>query len=397
MRGTHWQDQLLNEHREFITDEDARAAFDTCVRVAEQLHGYACEPTWHGDMRTFSFSTSSSDVAATTDGHGLREPEGPEDLNWRIAGVGPRTSFEPAPGARPDVVLSMIATRTATVPNIQAALDRLPAKNQDSKERHTVLGLLRWAAKKHGMSFTCVDGILSTDYRPPPARPFEFIVNRGHLRFYVRRSGRSLVDEASLRAAFVETEEVNGELAVNVASAAEAAQLLDLVFANAMTSTAVSFGRRYIPIGTVTASAPRDPFPVDPDVIDRGNQGHASTQDALAAFLRENGIEPRSPIAGEPKVDLGWTLNDRLWIAEVKSITVSNEETQLRLGLGQVLRYRHELASKMGQKVVAVLVAEREPTDASWLALCESLAVILVSPASFHRLGPLGIEVGSKR
>lgn len=394
MRGTNWQDQLLIEHREFITDEEARAAFDTCVRVAEQLHGYACEPTWHGEMRTFSFSTIGSEATGT---NGLGEPEDPKDLNWRIAGVGPRTSYDPAPGARPDVVLSMIATGTATVPDIQAALDSLPAKNQDAKERHTVLGLLRWAAKKHGMSFTCIDGILSTDHRPPPTRPFEFIVNRGHLRFYVRRSGRSLVDEASLRAAFVEMEEIKGELAVNVSNAAQAAELFDLVFANAMTSTALSFGRRYIPVGTVTAGAPRDPFPMDPDVIDRGNQGHASTQDALAAFLRENGIEPRSPIVGEPRVDLGWIHDARLWIAEVKSTTDSNEESQLRLGLGQVLRYRHELATKMRQEVVAVLAAEREPADESWLALCDSLGVILVSPSSFHRLGLLVTEVEKKR
>lgn len=386
MRDANWQDQLLCEHRDFIADETARAAFDTFVQVAEQLQRYICEPTWHGDMRTFSFSTISSNLATRTAPNDLREPEGPTDLNWRIAGVGAHTSFEPVPGARPDVVLTMIARGNATVSKVQAALDNLPAKNPDAKERHTVLGLLRWAAKKHGTSFTCIDGILSANYRPPPTRPFEFIVNRGHLRFYVRRSGRQLVDSPSLFATFPEAEEVNGELALNIASPADARRLLDLVFPSTTTPRTVIFGRRYVPVGTVAASAPRDPFPVDPEVVDRGNQGHASTQDALAAFLHDNGIEPRSPIAGEPKVDLGWIHSDRLWVAEVKSMTDSNEETQLRLGLGQVLRYRHELASKTGQEVVAVLVPEREPADASWLALCESLGVILASPSSFHRL-----------
>jgi hypothetical protein len=387
MRGANWDEQLLAEHREFIAEEEARAAFDTIVQAAEQLPGYDCAPTWHGNMRTFTFITSSQVLPTTTEANGLREPEGPEDPNWRIPGIGPRTKFEPAPGARPDVVLTMIATGSATVATVQAALDSLPAKNQEAKERHTVLGLLRWAAKKHGMSFMCVDGILSTDYRPSPTRPFEFIVNRGHLRFYVRRPAYQLVEATSLRSAFPLTEEVNGgELALNIVRYAEARRLLDLVFPTVTTSQAATFGRPYIPVGTVAASAPRDPFPVDPDVVDRGNQAHASTQDALAAFLREHGIDPRSPLAGEPKVDLGWSHDNRLWVAEVKSTTDSNEEAQLRLGLGQVLRYRHALASVSDLDVVAVLVPEREPTDPQWLALCEALGVILVWPPSFERL-----------
>src|SRR5574341_57886 len=291
MRGANWHEQLLAEHREFISDEEARAAFDTFVQVAEALSGYDCAPTWHGDIRTFTYTTSP-DASVTGDASVLREPEGPEDLNWHINGIGPRTNFEPTPGARPDVVLTMIAAGDATVANVQAALDNLPAKNEEAKERHTVLGLLRWAAKKHGMSFTCKDGILSTDYRPSPTRPFELIVNRGHLRFYVRRPGRHLVDAASLLAAFPSTEEVNGEFALDIASPIEATQLLDLVFPKATTSRTAIFGRRYVPVGTVPASATRDPFTVDPDVVDRGNQGHASIQDALATFLHENGIEP---------------------------------------------------------------------------------------------------------
>lgn len=386
MRGTNLHEQLLAEHRGFITDEEARAAFDTLVQVAEHLPGYDCAPTWHGEMRTFTFTANIPGPAAAVESNGFREPEGPDDLNWRIPGIGPRTNFEPAPGARPEVVLTMIAAGDATVAKVQAALDRLPAKNQEAKERHTVLGLLRWAAKKHGMSFTCIDGILSTDYRPTPTRPFEFIVNRGHLRFYVRRPGRHLVDGASLLAAFPRAEEVNGEIALNIATRGEATQLLDLVFSKIAISRATTFGRPYVPVGTVAASAPRDPFPIDPDVVDRGNQAHASTQDAVAAFLREHGIEPRSPLAGEPQVDLAWSHDERLWIAEVKSTTDSNEEAQLRLGLGQVLRYRHTLASGSDRDVVAVLVPEREPKDPQWRALCEALDVILVWPSSFDLL-----------
>ena len=74
-----------------------------------------------------------------------------------------------------------------------------------------------------------------------------------------------------------------------------------------------------------------------------------------------------------------------MYVAEVKSITARNEERQLRLGLGQVLRYR-SLLGDMGFDVRAVLVAEHAPHDVSWRALCEQLGVILVSPTSLGSL-----------
>jgi hypothetical protein len=75
-----------------------------------------------------------------------------------------------------------------------------------------------------------------------------------------------------------------------------------------------------------------------------------------------------------------------LYVAEVKSVTTKNEEKQLRLGLGQVLRYKHLLGLSR-PSVRAVLVIERGPTDPSWFDLCRSLGVILISPDSFDRLG----------
>jgi hypothetical protein len=76
-----------------------------------------------------------------------------------------------------------------------------------------------------------------------------------------------------------------------------------------------------------------------------------------------------------------------LHVAEVKSITTANEEKQLRLGLGQVLRYRH-LLSYGGRRVVACLVAERQPTDASWTALCTELGITLMWPGAFRLAKP---------
>lgn len=73
-------------------------------------------------------------------------------------------------------------------------------------------------------------------------------------------------------------------------------------------------------------------------------------------------------------------------MAEVKSITVKDEEKQLRLGLGQVMRYRHLIESRTKREVTAVLVTERAPTDASWLELCRSVGVHLVWPTKFDGL-----------
>jgi len=72
-------------------------------------------------------------------------------------------------------------------------------------------------------------------------------------------------------------------------------------------------------------------------------------------------------------------------VAEVKSITAENEEQQLRLGLGQVLRYRQRLAALGHDRVVAVLVPERQPRDPSWHELCQDLGVVLLCRNEFKR------------
>ena len=74
-----------------------------------------------------------------------------------------------------------------------------------------------------------------------------------------------------------------------------------------------------------------------------------------------------------------------VFVAEIKSITDDNEEEQLRLGLGQVLRYRHHLGKLGHQRVVALLVPERTPRDESWNDLCRDLGVILLSEATLRR------------
>jgi hypothetical protein len=58
---------------------------------------------------------------------------------------------------------------------------------------------------------------------------------------------------------------------------------------------------------------------------------------------------------------------------------------QLRLGLGQVLRYQHALLGRF-HPVHAVLVVERELGDPAWRELCNSREVRLVWPPDFADL-----------
>jgi hypothetical protein len=123
------------------------------------------------------------------------------------------------------------------------------------------------------------------------------------------------------------------------------------------------------------------PFDVDPTVVERGTLAHRATQNALAQFLQERGLPPLSPAVGDPDFDIAWRFRDRLFVGEVKSITARNEEKQLRLGLGQVLRYAQQLARNIS--VTPVLIAERCPIDPTWQTLCNQLGVILLWPERF--------------
>jgi hypothetical protein len=144
-------------------------------------------------------------------------------------------------------------------------------------------------------------------------------------------------------------------------------------------------GAPYRPANEDLAVAALDPFEVDPELIERGTRGHARTQNALAGFLQSSQMTPLSPVLGDPEFDVAWRSGDTLYVAEVKSITDLNEEKQLRLGLGQVLWYRHRLADECAH-VVGVLVAEREPTDSEWENACSEVGIILVWPPEFTGL-----------
>lgn len=148
-----------------------------------------------------------------------------------------------------------------------------------------------------------------------------------------------------------------------------------------------SLGIPYRPADEDRALSDLDPFRIDPALVERANRGHARTQNALAAYLLTKGWEPRSPTPLEPNYDIAWKRDGRTYVAEVKSLTDENEEKQLRLGLGQVLRYWDLLGGSQAQ-VVAVLAVEREPAEDGWLQLCEHLGVILTWPDVFSCIMP---------
>ena len=149
--------------------------------------------------------------------------------------------------------------------------------------------------------------------------------------------------------------------------------------------TAAGLGAPYRRVNPDVRTARRQPFSVDPDLVDRALEGHARTQETLADAVTAAGLVPRSPRPGEPAFDLAWEDGDLITVAEVKSLTKRNEEKQLRLALGQVLRYAHLLGAK-GRPVRRVIATERAPGDSSWTALCAAAGVTLVWPGSFSQL-----------
>lgn len=144
-------------------------------------------------------------------------------------------------------------------------------------------------------------------------------------------------------------------------------------------------GASYKPADEDASTSERDPFTVDPNLVDRGLRGHAATQNALAGVVFAGGSEPRRPTSREPQYDLAWRRGETVYIAEVKSITDANSERQLRLGLGQVLRYA-DLIRRAGTECIPVLAVEKQPVDPSWHELCASLGVHLCWSPAFEGL-----------
>jgi hypothetical protein len=127
---------------------------------------------------------------------------------------------------------------------------------------------------------------------------------------------------------------------------------------------------------------------LDPDLGGRGLRAHNTTQNMLALAIERAGYSPRRPKPDEPQYDLAWEAEGIVWVAEVKSITRKNEERQLRLAIGQVVRYR-QLLGIAGRPVRAMIVTEQEPSDPTWADLCSDEGIVLTWPGHMDDLATL--------
>ena len=118
----------------------------------------------------------------------------------------------------------------------------------------------------------------------------------------------------------------------------------------------------------------------DPDSVGRGLAAHNKTQNAIAQVVRKFGWIPLSPSSKEPEYDIAWKIKETLYVCEVKSLSASNEERQLRMAIGQVIRYRQKLGALGYEPVIAVIATEVCPVDKSWDDLCTNENIVLLWP-----------------
>jgi len=110
--------------------------------------------------------------------------------------------------------------------------------------------------------------------------------------------------------------------------------------------------------------------------LDRATKRHMDLQDRLADALRERAIHPLSPSIGEPQFDLAFEHADKRFLVEVKSGDPVSAQ-QMRLGVGQLLEYRHQLRVTAAAEVRAVLLIESTPPE-PWEELAGALGVWIV-------------------
>jgi hypothetical protein len=123
-----------------------------------------------------------------------------------------------------------------------------------------------------------------------------------------------------------------------------------------------------------------DPFERDPQELERSIRSHATIQNQLASMAADRGLVPLSPTAFDPNFDLAVRLPDgTVALVEVKSAKPSNLEGQLKLGLGQILRFGEALRAR-DERVRHVLAVELAPPSTDWSSLLDRLGVRLVTP-----------------
>lgn len=148
--------------------------------------------------------------------------------------------------------------------------------------------------------------------------------------------------------------------------------------------------RRYVEANEdITVTAQNEAKLRNDKALQTAYRQHNTLQNRLATWLRAHGVTPESKRALDKyPVDIQWQVGTKLFVAEVKSLTKSNEMSQLRRGLGQILHYRYLAAARYPElDVVAVLIVPRSPaTSDDWRAVCRHAEVLLAWPPRFDKL-----------
>ncbi|MFI9263390.1 hypothetical protein ACIG5C_03310 [Streptomyces werraensis] len=118
---------------------------------------------------------------------------------------------------------------------------------------------------------------------------------------------------------------------------------------------------------------------VDLSSLDEGTAAHERTVDALIKHLARRGTQTHAFAKNSPRFDAGWTVGKDIFVAEVKSLTGTSQDQQIRLGIGQVLDYAHQLRTRTGggSSIRPVLVLEKKPADDRWSSLAQAVGIRL--------------------
>ncbi|XMA39418.1 hypothetical protein O1157_30220 [Streptomyces albogriseolus] len=118
---------------------------------------------------------------------------------------------------------------------------------------------------------------------------------------------------------------------------------------------------------------------VDLSSLDEGTAAHERTVDALIKHLGRRGTEVHTFARNSPRFDAGWAVGKDIFVAEVKSLTGTSQDQQIRLGIGQVLDYAHQLRTRTGSgaSIQPILVLEKKPADGRWSSLAQAVGIQL--------------------
>jgi hypothetical protein len=109
---------------------------------------------------------------------------------------------------------------------------------------------------------------------------------------------------------------------------------------------------------------------------ERAVRGHAVVQNAVAKGAEDLGFKCLSPVRSGPQFDVAVVSNTIAYIVEVKSANRENIEHQMRIAVGQVLKYCHDIKPLLGlaKPVIAVQISP----GSEWVSTLRDLGIGLL-------------------